>query len=172
MDTFERRLQQFIEMEGLNQARFADLLGIQRGGLSHLLSGRNKPSFDFLTKLMDSYPALNAEWLIAGRGKPYKDSGTVATAVSASAPATTAPVPLAVANNSTKDGIVDIPDDLPDSDLFFEEPIQQGDIIQEPIPQPIISKMQHSQPSENQKSASRTITRLTIFYSDGTYEDR
>ena len=69
-----RRLQQFLEVEQLSPARLADTLGIQRSGISHLLSGRNKPSYEFIRAIMLSYPNLNMEWLLVGKGKMYKDS--------------------------------------------------------------------------------------------------
>lgn len=67
------RLQQFLEVEQLSPARLADVMGIQRSGLSHILSGRNKPGFDFIQKMLLRFPTLNSEWLITGKGKMYKD---------------------------------------------------------------------------------------------------
>ena len=69
----EQRLQLFLQMEQLTQSQFADKLGIQRSGVTHLLSGRNKPSFEFITRMLQTFPSLNAEWLILGKGKPYRD---------------------------------------------------------------------------------------------------
>ena len=66
------RLLKIITSEGLSPALFADKLGIQRSGISHILSGRNYPSFDFLQKLLTHFPKLNAEWLILGQGAMYK----------------------------------------------------------------------------------------------------
>lgn len=67
------RLQQFLELENLTPARLADTLGIQRSGLSHILSGRNKPGYDFIFKLLTKFPAISAEWILTGKGKPYKE---------------------------------------------------------------------------------------------------
>ena len=67
------RLQQFLELENLTPARLADMLGIQRSGLSHILQGRNKPSFDFLNRILTKFPHINADWLMTGRGKAYRD---------------------------------------------------------------------------------------------------
>lgn len=69
-----RRLQQFLELESLTPSRLADILGIQRSGISHILSGRNKPGYDFLYKFLQKFPQINAEWLITGKGKPYKEN--------------------------------------------------------------------------------------------------
>lgn len=70
------RLQQFLSLENLTPARLADILGIQRSGLSHILSGRNKPGYDFILKLCTNFPDLNANWFITGKGKPYKDAAS------------------------------------------------------------------------------------------------
>ena len=68
------RLLRFLEAENISQAQFADTLGVARAGISHILSGRNKPGFDFIERLALKYPNLNIEWLITGRGKMYRDS--------------------------------------------------------------------------------------------------
>lgn len=84
------RLQQFLDLENLSPARLADMLGVQRSGVSHILSGRNKPGFDFIQKLLTKFPALSADWFLTGKGKPYKEmnnfvnSGGENTAVSSS----------------------------------------------------------------------------------------
>lgn len=68
------RLQQFLELENLTSARLAEILGVQRSGLSHILSGRNKPGYEFLTKLLNKFPHVNSDWLLLGKGKPYKET--------------------------------------------------------------------------------------------------
>jgi transcriptional regulator with XRE-family HTH domain len=45
---------------------------VQRSSISHILSGRNKPSLDFLEKILGAYPKYNAEWLVMGTGQVYK----------------------------------------------------------------------------------------------------
>lgn len=67
------RLQQFLAAENISQAQLADSLKVARAGISHIMSGRNKPSYDFLAALMNRYPRLNIEWLMFGKGKMYKD---------------------------------------------------------------------------------------------------
>ena len=66
------RIQKFINKEGISPAHFADEIGVQRSSVSHILSGRNNPSFDFIQKILDRYKNLNAEWLIMGIGDMYK----------------------------------------------------------------------------------------------------
>lgn len=59
-----KRLEKFLAAENLSQTQFAESIGVARAGVSHLLSGRNKPSYDFIEAVMQKYPALNMEWLI------------------------------------------------------------------------------------------------------------
>ena len=72
----EERLKLFLAMEGLSPSQFADKLGVQRSGVSHLLSGRNKPSFEFISRMLVTFPKINPDWLITGNGKAYRDFPT------------------------------------------------------------------------------------------------
>lgn len=69
-----RRLQQFLDAENINQSQFADTIGVARASVSHILAGRNKPGFDFIESMSKHYPRLNLEWLIVGKGKMYSNS--------------------------------------------------------------------------------------------------
>ena len=66
------RLQQFLTAENINQAQFADSIGVARASVSHILAGRNKPGYDFIQNMLKRYPDLNVEWLLTGQGKMYK----------------------------------------------------------------------------------------------------
>jgi transcriptional regulator with XRE-family HTH domain len=66
------RIRRIIEQEGLSQSEFALKLGVQRSNISHILSGRNKPSMDFVQKLLINFPNINSDWLILGKGNMYK----------------------------------------------------------------------------------------------------
>ena len=62
------RLKNWMESEGLKSSALADNIGVNRATISHILSGRNKPSIDFFQKLLSTYPDLNSNWLITGIG--------------------------------------------------------------------------------------------------------
>jgi len=66
------RLQKLMDAEGLNPARFADEIGVQRSSISHILSGRNKPSYDFIIKILHRFKGINADWLLTGQGNMIK----------------------------------------------------------------------------------------------------
>ncbi len=68
------RLKQFLSAENITQAQFADSINVVRASVSHVLSGRNNPSYEFIRSIMLKYPDLNIEWLMFGKGKMYKDS--------------------------------------------------------------------------------------------------
>jgi transcriptional regulator with XRE-family HTH domain len=56
---------------------FADKIGVQRSSLSHLLSGRNKPSLDFILKILDVFPDVDLYWMINGKGSFQKIASRV-----------------------------------------------------------------------------------------------
>lgn len=75
----EERFLRFLESEQLTSSKFADVIGVQRSSVSHVLAGRNKPSFDFLQKTLKAFPMLNASWLILGDGVMYHDKPVAAS---------------------------------------------------------------------------------------------
>lgn len=68
-----KRIQQFLEIENLSPSKLADMLGLQRSGISHILAGRNKPSYDFILKFLRTFPTINPDWLLMGKGKIYRN---------------------------------------------------------------------------------------------------
>lgn len=68
----KQRLEQFLQAENISKAQFADSIRVARAGISHIMAGRNNPSYEFIVNTMQAYPDLNIEWLLTGRGKMYK----------------------------------------------------------------------------------------------------
>ncbi|THF53056.1 helix-turn-helix transcriptional regulator [Flavobacterium supellecticarium] len=68
-DDFIKRLEILLEYYGLSASAFADSIGVQRSSLSHLLSGRNKPSLDFILKIIAYYPEVDLYWILNGKGE-------------------------------------------------------------------------------------------------------
>mgnify|MGYP001211840965 CR=1 FL=1 len=58
-----------MECERMGQAQFASAIGIQRAAMSHIISGRNNPSLDVMTKILHRYPQINPDWLLLGKGE-------------------------------------------------------------------------------------------------------
>lgn len=78
IDDFVKRLEIILDYYGLNASSFADKIGVQRSSMSHLLSGRNKPSLDFVMKILDVFPDVDLYWLLNGKGSFPKAEGQVA----------------------------------------------------------------------------------------------
>ncbi len=66
------QIQEILAKERLSSSQFADKIGVQRSSVSHVLSGRNKPGFDFIQKILAAFPEINGDWLITGSGDIYK----------------------------------------------------------------------------------------------------
>jgi transcriptional regulator with XRE-family HTH domain len=66
------RIIKLMESEGLSPAQFAEMVGIQRSAVSHLVTGRNKPSLEVVQKILNTFRTINSDWLILGIGKMYR----------------------------------------------------------------------------------------------------
>ncbi|MFN6945680.1 MAG: helix-turn-helix domain-containing protein [Cytophagaceae bacterium] len=62
------RIRQIIELYGYSPSLFADEISVQRSGISHILSGRNKPSLEFIQKVLNRFPEIDPNWLLTGKG--------------------------------------------------------------------------------------------------------
>ncbi|MFV8372099.1 helix-turn-helix domain-containing protein [Flavobacterium sp. LB2P6] len=74
IEDFIKRLEIILDYYSLNASSFADKIGVQRSSLSHLLSGRNKPSLDFILKILEVFPDVDLYWILNGKGNFPKNS--------------------------------------------------------------------------------------------------
>jgi len=137
------RIQKFLSIEGITSTRFADEIGVQRSGVSHILSGRNNPGFEFVQKILSRYKQINAEWLMMGTGNMLKT--------------------VRQGNLFAESDI--IPPQLP-ADKEISLPEQVKTLENEPqitIKQDVITTFQ-----EGKNGAQ--VTKIVLFYSDNTFE--
>jgi transcriptional regulator with XRE-family HTH domain len=66
------RILLILKTQNLSSSQFADEIGVQRSSISHILSGRNNPSLEFVCKILKRYPEINADWILFGKGSMYK----------------------------------------------------------------------------------------------------
>ncbi len=66
------RIALVIKAKNISPSQLADELDVQRSGVSHILNNRNKPSLEFIQKLLKSYPEISTEWLLFGEGPMMK----------------------------------------------------------------------------------------------------
>jgi len=77
---FSNRLQIVMDYYQLSAAAFAEKIKVQRSSISHLLSGRNKPSLDFVLKVLDQFKEVELYWLLNGKGDfPKGENNQTAT---------------------------------------------------------------------------------------------
>jgi len=67
-EDFIKRLQKIIGYYNLSASAFADKVGVPRSSISHILSGRNKPSLEFIMKILSAFPDVDLYWLLNGKG--------------------------------------------------------------------------------------------------------
>jgi len=66
-EAFAGRLQQIMQAQQLSASQLAEKLGVQRSGISHILSGRNKPGLEFILKLFEAFPDTDLLWMLTGK---------------------------------------------------------------------------------------------------------
>lgn len=135
------RLKQFLAAENISQAQFADNINVVRASVSHVLSGRNNPSYDFIRSIMIKYPNLNIEWLMFGKGKMYKEKEV-------------SPVANDVLFPNTDDQLVPTPNELSETYSYIEPQaiMQQTAAIESPLP-------------------PRKVSKIIVLFDDGTYQE-
>ncbi len=66
------RLEHILEIYGISASKLAEMLDVQRSGISHILAGRNNPSYEFLVRITENFPEIDANWLLTGKGSMTK----------------------------------------------------------------------------------------------------
>jgi transcriptional regulator with XRE-family HTH domain len=150
----EDRIRKFMEHKGISASELADTIGVQRSNVTHVLKARNKPSFQFIEKLLQIYPELNAKWLLLGTG-PMVDSPSKERTLFDQV--TEAPAPL----GKTSEKIIEKPP-VPESLI-----IESKEIVNPP-------NFEKKTPSEEVQdqffSSEKPIERLIVFYKDQTFK--
>jgi len=152
-----------MEYKGISPSELADSIGVQRSNVTHVLKARNKPSFQFIEKMLQIYPDLNAKWLLLGTGNmvdtPLK-SKTLFDQLTE--PATS---------------MVSIPEKKEDLKL---EPMAEvkSELRKEPVvpstesedPPFIKEKVRHNGVQDQFFSSEKEIERMIVFFKDQTFK--
>ncbi len=166
---FNDRITKVIEYSKLSPAEFAEEINVQRSSISHIISGRNKPSLDFITKIKTAFPDIEWEWLINGQGEMLISEKIIEPIIEEK------PEIVEKKKSSLPDLFSLINDEnfgLTESEDKLEKPKPR----ESDISKPMINKniLKDSQPLENidkkQESSSKKIRRIVFFYQDGTFE--
>lgn len=142
-DHFVKRLETIFDYYGLTASLFADKINVQRSSISHLLSGRNKPSLDFTLKVIESFPEVELLWLLNGKGSfPKGENGSEEkTTISSNEKA------------------------VQDNNLFSQEITASTTNVE------ISTTIPNIQTEEKLVHSDSKIERIVVFYTDGTFKN-
>src|SRR5690625_7645987 len=76
---FAERLEKMMSHYSLSASSFSEKIGVARSSISHILSGRNKPSLDFILKILKEFPEVNLYWLMNGKGRMFVSKESVSS---------------------------------------------------------------------------------------------
>jgi transcriptional regulator with XRE-family HTH domain len=175
-----------IKAKNLTAAQFADEIGVQKSSISHIISGRNNASLDFIQKVLLCYPEVNMDWLMFGKGPLFRGTETAMNA------STDAPLNVVSVQNSAS---VDLFSELnpangsefrKELDLNIEtatlknstnENIETDELVtkQEEKIQPADSSTWRPEniikSSRHEHASPKIIIKIVEFYSDNTYRE-
>ena len=150
IEDFIKRLEIILDYYSLNASSFADKIGVQRSSLSHLLSGRNKPSLDFILKILEVFPDVDLYWILNGKGTFPKNSEQLDKNENN--------VKQIVKQNISTPPLTEI---IPEN-LFSE--------IKTPNVVPTFETKKIENQISSKESNSNEIDKIVIFYKNGTFK--
>ncbi len=148
------RINLILRAKNITARQFAEEIGIQPSGMSHIMSGRNNPSLDFVTKVIRRYPEIDANWLIMGRGAMYGGAAATDPVVVVEQPAVPEPVREATLFENVPEPVTD------------EEPETTDDEMAESDIQTTLTPP----PAPASQAVEPMVERMMLIYSDGTYK--
>ncbi|CAM3114308.1 XRE family transcriptional regulator [Chryseobacterium flavum] len=170
--SLNERISKIIEYSQLTPSEFADEIDVQRSSISHITSGRNKPSLEFIIKIKSRFPELMWDWLVTGEGEMLKSQQ-----------------PETAATDTTAEEERGKPTPLPDLFTMMNEDDEFGSdeeaLLQSPGESVISSigkaqeRISDSQQLENTPdhiisqaigNQSNKIKRIVLFYENGKFE--
>ena len=152
------RIRTILEEYNLSASKFADIVDVQASGISHILSGRNKPGYDFIRKVLIAFPEVSSDWLILGKGNMKREIPTDTNSLPVDKPSSCISEIKEDANlfnsqstNNLTEVAVDQSKLLPSASTRETDTQQQG-----------VSRL-------FSESAGKLMEKVIIFYSDKTF---
>jgi len=147
-----------MDLRGVSASEFADTIGIQRSNVTHVLHERNKPGLQFITKILESFPEINAKWLVTGEGEMLEK--TKAPSLNQTT----------LFQNAEDEDIVDsMPEHYEKSMPDKEKIISEENITNKHSSGPEEKRTAETNYSVSEKKEKvRSVEQIVIFYSDNT----
>lgn len=136
------KIKQILVDKNITASHFADEIGVQRSSISHILAGRNRPSLDIIQKIIKRYPELGLDWILGDSNAGNLDNGPESS------------ISSNYSNNKGAKG-----SDSSSLDFNRAKQPEQWDAPS------------NSRGSKKVVSQPKSIERILIFYTDGTFKD-
>lgn len=159
------RINLILRAKNITARQFAEEIGIQPSGMSHIMGGRNNPSLDFVTKVIRRYPEIDANWLLLGRGEMYTSGVPIPQTMESPAPQEATLFSELEEKPATPVVQTYNPPAEEKETPAVEQPANKVSEPSDYVPAYIAippEKPVHDEP--------RSLTRLLFIYSDGTFE--
>ena len=144
------RIKKVMDESGLSASKFADKIGVPRSGLSHVLSGRNKASLDYVLKILNAFPEIDPYWLIKGQ----KSNASIRRIVESEEHQ----------KPETENPLSDLNQSLASVNKKMEVQVDK-----------MVSKITKEAPSTTSvvdaPKIAKTVERIVYFYTDGTFKE-
>jgi transcriptional regulator with XRE-family HTH domain len=157
------RIELLMKCYNLSPSQFADRAGVQRASISHILSGRNKPSLEVLLKIFEAFPGLDMQWLMTGKGVAPVESGQQDVLAVPARPVAAVQSELFTAFRPAVQ-----------SEVVAETPSQK---VVQPRPVSVERAPRRSSRAATQAATGaaqvavvKRIKEIRVYYTDGTYE--
>lgn len=159
------RINLILRAKNITAKQFAEEIGIQPSGMSHIMGGRNNPSLEFVTKVIRRYPEIDANWLLLGKGEMYASGG----AMNAEVPPALEPAPepnlFSMSAPISQPDPEPFPMAAPNSE---SEPEQESFVDSIPVPASPVEKKEEPAPVDNK---GRRLVKILFCYDDRTFEE-
>ena len=147
-EAFGKRIEKIMNHYSISASSFADAMGVGRSSISHILSGRNKPSLDFVMRIIEAYHEVSLQWLLYNEGTfPLSSNMKISET---SVPSSSTPPENAAAQEIEQDL-------FSNSDDVLENENEES--TTETKETPLLQKTENDE----------RIDKIVIFYKDGTF---
>lgn len=172
------RFTKILEYSGFTASEFADEIDVQRSSISHIISGRNKPSLEFIVKIKNRFPEISWDWIILGQGEMLQNNSALSTSESK----------INLEEENSSPDLFTLIDEDYKNEVFVQENIQNETLreLNKSFPSPrkeILSDSQQLDIQENisevQSIVNETVTninteskikKIVFFYENGKFE--
>ena len=165
------RINLILRAKNITAKQFAEEIGIQPSGMSHIMGGRNNPSLEFVTKVIRRYPEIDANWLLLGKGEMYASGG----AMNAALPPAVEPAPEPNLFSMSEPISQPDPEPVPMAAPVAEpEPLSESEPKQEsfadsiPVPASPVEKKEEPAPVVDK---GRRLVKILFCYDDRTFDE-